>query len=199
MSPLERLVAAQSHDPNYMWHNEEIINYITPHTAGKTCWYAWRSAVCGFLVQIFVSWLLKSPVLKVVNFLSTGQSMATARSPADSSNKLGLVFVIFVIQIDNNATYARPLMTNEECGWHTLISKCRWKLICIQLQYILFHHQCIHNSLPSTVMHVPPAHTSLIHLSNTSEVAWCMCCHNGQTCVVVLCCTVFHTHTSHFF
>ena len=133
-----------------MWHNEDIINYITPQIAGKTCWYAWSPVVWGFLVQIFVSWLLKSPILKVVNFQSTGQSMATARSPADSNNKQGSVFVIFVVQMDNNAAHARLLMTNEECGWHMLISKCRWKLICSHLQYILFHHQCIHNSLPST-------------------------------------------------
>lgn len=148
-----------------MWHNERIINYITPHTAGKTCRYAWSPVVRGFLVHIFVSWLLKSPILKVVNFQSTGQSMATARSPADSSNKQGSVFVIFVVQMDHNAAHARPLMTNEECGWHMLINKCRWKLICSHLQYILFHHQCIHNSLPSAVMHVPPTHTSLTQMS----------------------------------
>jgi hypothetical protein len=181
-----------------MWHNEDIINYIIPHTAGKTCWYAWSPVVWEFLVQIFVSWLLKSPFLKVVNFQSTGQSMATARSPADSNNMQGSVVAIFVVQMDNNAAHARLLMTNEKCGWHMLISKCKWKLIYSHLQYILFHHQCIYNSLPSTVMPVPPTHTSLIQMSNTSEVAWCMCCHNGQTSVV-LCCTIFHAHTSHFF
>jgi hypothetical protein len=153
--------------------------------------------VCGFLVHIFVSWLLKSPVLKVVNFQSTGQSKATASSPTESSNKQGSVSVIFVVQMDKNAEHARLLMTNKECGWHMQMQ------IETHLQLSTVH------SLPSPVYIQFSAFHCHVHSTNIQshtnvknfrgDVVHVLSQWTELSCCPLLYCTIFHAHTSHFF
>ena len=134
--------------------------------------------------------LLTRPVLIVVPFQSTGQFTATVISLADWYQH-GSVLVTFVVQMDTNAAHARPSITNKKSAWHMQLGECWWKLIHSHLQYILFHHQCIHNSLPSTVTHIPPQHASLTQMLDSSKVVWCLCSLNEELSFLFPCATLY--------